>query len=120
MIVSIVDDDENVRFATCSLLRSLGCKVRDYASAEAFLHSGTIGQVNCVISDVQMPGMDGIEMQRRLNEIKGAPPVIFISAFGSDARRREALANGALGFLDKPVDGDALVACLEKVSHNVS
>jgi FixJ family two-component response regulator len=120
MIVSIVDDDENVRVATCSLVRSLGCKVRDYASAEAFLRADGLREVHCVISDVQMPGMDGIEMQRRLKEMAGAPPVIFISAFGSEARRSEALANGALCFLDKPVDGDVLLACLEKVGQNAA
>lgn len=118
MIVSIVDDDENVRLATCSLLRSLGCDVRVYASAEAFLDSGRLGDVNCVISDVQMPGMGGIEMQRKLNELESAPPIIFISAFGSEARRKEALANGALCFLDKPVNGDAILACLEKLSRS--
>ncbi|MEM5329223.1 response regulator [Paraburkholderia sp. JHI2823] len=117
MIVSIVDDDENVRFATCSLLRSLGCDVRVYASAEAFLDSGRLGDVNCVISDVQMPGMGGIEMQRKLKELNSAPPIIFISAFGSEARRKEALANGALCFLDKPVNGEAILACLEKLGR---
>jgi FixJ family two-component response regulator len=118
MIVSIVDDDENVRLATCSLLRSLGCDVREYASAEAFLDSGHLGEVSCVISDVQMPGMGGIEMQRKLGELNSALPIIFISAFGSEARRKEALANGALCFLDKPVNGDAILACLEKLSRS--
>jgi FixJ family two-component response regulator len=118
LIVSIVDDDENVRLATCSLLRSLGCKTRDYASAEAFLCADGLEEVSCVISDLQMPGMDGIEMQRRLKDRASAPPIIFISAFGSDIRRREALANGALCFLDKPVDSDALLACLGQLGRD--
>jgi FixJ family two-component response regulator len=115
LVVSIVDDDENVRMATCSLLRSLGCDVREYSSAENFLDSGCFGDVGCVISDVQMPAMDGIQMQRRLIEMDAELPIIFISAFGSDARRKEALANGALCFLDKPVSGDVILACLEKL-----
>jgi FixJ family two-component response regulator len=116
MIVSIVDDDENVRLATCSLLSSMGCDVRAYSSAEAFLDSGCLGDVECVISDVQMPGMGGIEMQRKLMEMNSALPIIFISAFGSNAMRNAAFANGALGFLDKPVNGDAIIACFEKIS----
>ncbi|MEX3856443.1 response regulator transcription factor [Paraburkholderia sp. BR10923] len=117
MIVSIVDDDEHVRLATCNLLRSLGCDVRAYSSAEAFLDSGRLGDVGCVISDVQMPGMGGIEMQRKLNEMNAALPIIFFSAFDSNATRTEALDNGALCFLDKPLNGDAVLACLEGLGH---
>ncbi|QBR03900.1 response regulator [Paraburkholderia pallida] len=119
MIVSIVDDDENVRLATCNFLRSLGCDVRGYPSAEAFLDSGCLGDVGCVISDVQMSGMNGIEMQRKLKERNSPLPIIFISAFGSNTMRNEALENGALCFLDKPVNGGVLIAYLEKVSRNL-
>lgn len=118
MIVAIVDDDENVRLATCNLLRSLGCDVRGYPSAEAFLTSGCLGDVGCVISDVRMPGMDGIEMQRKLREMKSGLPIIFISAFCSNAMREEALTNGALCFLDKPVSGDAILACLDRIGRS--
>lgn len=115
LIVSIIDDDECVRVATADLVRSLGCDVRLYASGEAFLASGQLADVGCVISDVRMPGMDGLQMQRKLIAMNVRLPIIFISAFGSDAMRKQALRNGALCFLDKPVDGDTILACLKRL-----
>lgn len=112
-IASIIDDDESVRIATSSLVRSLGWDVRLYASAEDFLASGQIADVACVISDVQMPGMTGLQLQRRLIDDGITLPVIFISAFASDAVRRQALDDGALCVLSKPVDGAAILRCLE-------
>lgn len=112
-IASIIDDDESVRIATSSLVRSLGWDVRLYASAEDFLASGQIADVACVISDVQMPGMSGLQLQRRLIDDGITLPVIFISAFASDAVRRQALDDGALCMLSKPVDGAAILRCLE-------
>ncbi|MFM0228061.1 response regulator transcription factor [Paraburkholderia dipogonis] len=112
-IVSIIDDDESVRIATSSLVRSLGWDVRLYASAEDFLASGQISDVACVISDVQMPGMTGLEMQRRLLGGGIALPIIFISAFVSETVRRQALDDGAMCVLSKPVDGAAVSRCLE-------
>ncbi|GLU34999.1 response regulator [Trinickia caryophylli] len=103
-IVSIIDDDESVRLATSSLLRSLGWAVRLYGSAEQFLESDGIGDVTCIISDVQMPGISGLEMYRRLVGRGLAPPVMFISAYASDAVRRQALDLGAMCVLSKPVD----------------
>jgi FixJ family two-component response regulator len=92
-IVSIIDDDESVRIATSSLVRSLGWAVRFYASAEDFLASGEIGDIVCIISDVQMPGMTGLEMQRRLLDGGIKLPIIFISAFASETMRGQALDN---------------------------
>jgi len=112
-IASIIDDDESVRIATSSLVRSLGWDVRLYASAEDFLATGQIADVACVISDVQMPGMSGLQLQRRLIDDGITLPVIFISAFASDAVRRQALDDGALCVLSKPVDGAAILRCLE-------
>ena len=112
-IVSIIDDDESVRIATSSLVRSLGWDVRLYASAEDFLDSGQIGDVACVISDVQMPGMTGLEMQRHLLEGGITLPIIFISAFASETVHRQALHAGAMCVLSKPVDGAAVSSCLE-------
>jgi FixJ family two-component response regulator len=112
-IASIIDDDESVRIATSSLVRSLGWDVRLYASAEDFLASGQIADVACVISDVQMPGMSGLQLHRRLIDDGITLPVIFISAFASDAVRRQALDDGALCVLSKPVDGAAILRCLE-------
>jgi FixJ family two-component response regulator len=114
-IVSIVDDDESVRIATSMLVRSLGWAVRIYASAEDFLASGQIDDVACIISDVQMPGMTGLEMQRRLLDGGIALPIIFISAFASEAVRRQAMDSGAMCVLSKPIDGAAVSRCLDKL-----
>lgn len=115
-VVSIIDDDESVRIATSSLVRSLGWDVRLYTSAEDFLASGVGGDVACIISDVQMPGMTGLEMQRRLLDDGVALPIIFISAFASDSVRRQALDRGAMCVLSKPVDGVAVSRCLDLLS----
>jgi FixJ family two-component response regulator len=116
-IVSIVDDDESIRLATASLVRSLGWGVRMFASAEAFLASTGLSDVACVISDVQMQGMTGVEMQNCLIAQGNTVPIIFITAFPSDALKRKALANGAAGFMQKPLDVREFVNCLEAVLH---
>jgi FixJ family two-component response regulator len=116
-IASVIDDDESVRIAMSSLVRSLDWDVRLYASAEAFLASGGVGETVCIISDVQMPGMNGLDMYRHLREQGGTPPIIFISAFASDAMRRQALELGALCVLTKPVDGAAVSRCLARLDH---
>ncbi|WP_246795994.1 response regulator transcription factor [Burkholderia perseverans] len=103
-VVSIVEDDASVREATRSLVRSLGWDVRTYASAEAFLSAEGLADVACIISDVQMPGLSGIEMYRRLLERIAPPPIIFITAFESDLLLRQAGDVGALCVFSKPVD----------------
>ncbi|BFG79067.1 response regulator [Paraburkholderia terrae] len=110
-IASVIDDDESVRTAMSSLVRSLDWDVRLYASAEAFLASD-VDQVACIISDVQMPGMSGLDMYRHLLDKGVTQPIIFISAFASDAVRRQALDLGALCVLTKPVDGAEVSRCL--------
>ncbi|SAL62030.1 chemotaxis protein CheY [Caballeronia choica] len=112
-LVSVIDDDESVRVATSSLLRSLGWEVCLYPSAESFLESGCLDEVACVISDIQMPGMTGLQLQQRLREIGHALPIIFITAFASETARRHALDAGALCFLSKPVDGAAVAECMD-------
>ncbi|MBW0446710.1 response regulator [bacterium M00.F.Ca.ET.228.01.1.1] len=114
-IVSIVDDDESVRIATSSLVRSLGWGARLYASAEQFLASDEIHDVTCIISDVQMPGISGLQMYWRLLESGVRLPVVFISAFASDLVRRQALEAGALCVLSKPVDAVELSRHLQMV-----
>ncbi|KDR34454.1 response regulator receiver protein [Caballeronia grimmiae] len=116
-LVSVIDDDESVRAATSSLLRSLGWEVHLYPSAESFLESGHFDQVACIISDVQMPGMTGLQLQQRLRELGLALPIIFITAFASDAVRRQALDGGALCFLGKPVDGAVVSECLSTLQR---
>ncbi|WP_423199610.1 MULTISPECIES: response regulator transcription factor [unclassified Cupriavidus] len=106
--MSIVDDDEAVRLATASLVRSLGKPTRLFASAEEFLQSGQIADTACLISDVMMPGMSGVDMRDEMLARGHAPPTIFITAFPSADIRAKALGNGALTVLAKPVDPDAI------------
>lgn len=117
LLLAIVDDDDSVRVATSRLVRSLGWEVRLFDTATAFLDSGCAADVDCVISDVQMPGVTGLEMQRRLADAGLRVPLIFITAFSVEATRKQALDNGALLFLSKPVDGAALQACLDDIAR---
>lgn len=103
-VVSIIDDDQSVRSATGSLVRSLGWEVRTYESGEAFLSAERIADVACIISDVQMPGISGLEMYEILLERGAAPPVIFITSFPSEATHRRAMKLGAICVFSKPVD----------------
>jgi FixJ family two-component response regulator len=119
-IASVIDDDESVRTAMSSLVRSLDWDVRLYASAEAFLASGSANHVECIISDVQMPGMSGLDMYRHLLEMGVTQPIIFISAFASDAVRRQALDLGAMCVLTKPVDGAEVSRCLARLGPDGS
>jgi FixJ family two-component response regulator len=116
-IVSIVDDDESIRLATASLVRSLGWRAQMFASAESFLASPDLATVACIVSDIQMRGMTGVEMQNRLIAQGSTVPIIFITAFPSDEVRQTALANGAAGFMNKPLDAREFVDCLEAVLH---
>lgn len=111
--VAIVDDDDSVRTAVGSLVRSLGFDALAFASAESFLASGRLDEVDCLISDVQMPGMSGPQLQDHLASRRGDLPVILITAFPEERLRRQAEAAGACGFLAKPFDGQAMVRCLE-------
>ncbi|WP_186074922.1 response regulator transcription factor [Burkholderia gladioli] len=112
-VVSIIDDDSSVRLATRSLVRSLGWNVRVYESAEAFLDADEVADVACIISDVQMPGLSGLEMYECLLERGAAPPVIFITSFPSEATLRHAMKLGAICVFSKPVDPAAIEQRLE-------
>ena len=107
-IIAIIDDDEAVRLATESLVRSLGWSVRTFASAEEFLQSGHVGDTSCLISDVRMPGMSGVAMHTHLLQVGTSPPIIFITAFPTASLLAEIQANGALVLLEKPVDAAAM------------
>lgn len=111
--VCIIDDDDSVRIATGSLLRSLGWESHLYSSAEAFLASGMVEQTHCIISDVHMPGMNGIQLQRELAVRRHDVPFIFISAFSTTDIVEQAMASGALCFLSKPVDIAVIVRYLD-------
>jgi FixJ family two-component response regulator len=112
-VVSIVDDDESVRMAAKGFVRSLGYDAKVFSSAEALLQSPELERTACLIVDVQMPKMNGLELQARLRAAGYQMPIIFITAFPEERLRAKALAGGAVCFLDKPFDCKALVECLE-------
>ncbi|WP_321927709.1 response regulator transcription factor [Paraburkholderia guartelaensis] len=101
-VVSIVDDDQAVRRALGNLVRSFGWEARLFESAEAFLSSADVGETACLVSDIRMPGMSGIEMHEYLLARGKAPVTIFISAYPTPALETRAAGNGALVLLQKP------------------
>jgi FixJ family two-component response regulator len=112
-LISIVDDDAVVREATADLVNALGYAASTFASAEQFLISGKIDETDCLITDLQMPGMDGLGLQSRLLEDGRRTPVIFITAFPKASSRHRALAAGAIAFLTKPFKEKSLLRSLE-------
>jgi FixJ family two-component response regulator len=112
-VISIIDDDASVRIGANNLLRSHGYTVHTFASAEEFLRSGHRDSTSCVIADIQMPAMNGIELQRFLVAQGARVPFIFITAFPDESVRAQALKAGALCFLTKPFDGPTLIRCLD-------
>jgi FixJ family two-component response regulator len=112
-LVAIIDDDESVRVTTDSLVRSFGYAVHTFASAEEFLRSSRLDDFACVIADVQMPGMSGVELQDQLRAQGYPVPFIFFTAFPDENIRAQALAAGAICYLTKPFDGDSLVRCFQ-------
>jgi len=112
--ISVVDDDESVRESLEGLMRSVGFAVKTFSSAEEFLKSEQVRDTSCLIVDLRMPGMSGLELQRRLITERQTIPVIFITAHGSDSvAREEALRNGAHAFLDKPLSEDAILDAVQ-------
>src|ERR1700688_38263 len=112
-VISVVDDDASVRVGTENLLSSLGYTVQTFASAEEFLRSGLRNDTSCVIADVRMPGMSGIELQTLLLTQGHRAPFVFITAFSEEAVRAQALSAGAICFLTKPFDRLTLIKCLD-------
>jgi len=112
-IISIVDDDASARVATDRLVRSLGWRARTFASCEEFLQSTQLENTLCLVTDVQMPHVDGLELQRRLSAQGCCIPIIFMTAFPDDAKRARAMAAGAICFLTKPFDASTLSECIE-------
>jgi FixJ family two-component response regulator len=108
-VVAIVDDDESVREALEALVMTAGLDVLAFASAEGFLDSGQQENIGCLISDIRMPGMSGLELQARLNEDDYKIPIIFITAHGEEKVRMQALRAGAVEFLTKPFDDEAML-----------
>ena len=108
-MVAIVDDDELMRHALQGLLKAAGFLVRTFASAEEFLDSGQQHHAACLIADIRMPGMSGLDLQSRLNADQIRVPIIFITAHGDERLRMQALRSGAVEFLAKPFDDEVLL-----------
>src|ERR1700675_1046918 len=108
-MVAIVDDDDLMRSALQGLLKAVGLPARAFASAEEFLKSGQQHQTACLIADIRMPGISGLELQARLNAEHCRIPTIFITAHGDKQKRMQALRAGAVEFLAKPFDDEALL-----------
>jgi CheY-like chemotaxis protein len=111
-VISVVDDDASVRAATNNLLRSHGYVVHTFASAEEFLQSTHLNDMSCVIADVQMPIMSGVELLTTMRAQGYRVPFIFITAFPDDSIRARALNAGAICFMAKPFSGPTLIKCL--------
>ena len=108
-VVSIVDDDDLMRRALEGLLKAVGLPARAFASAEEFLESGQQHDTGCLIADIRMSGMSGLELQARLNAQQIRIPTIFITAHGDERLRMQALRAGAVEFLAKPFDDERLL-----------
>ena len=117
-IISIVDDDRIVREAMADLLRSLGYEATTFESAEDFLESCNLAQTSCLITDLHMPGLDGLELQSRLIAQGHQTPIIFITAYPEERFRKRAMNAGAAGFLNKPFTEDALINCVESALNS--
>jgi FixJ family two-component response regulator len=119
-VISIVDDDSSMRDATSALVRSLGFTVATFASAEDFLGSSRVDDTACLITDVQMPGLSGVELQSRLIAQGRNMPIIGVTAFPEESTRSQMLEAGAVGFVSKPFNDECLINCLATAlkSHN--
>jgi len=111
-LISVVDDDESMREAMGGLVKSLGYAAEAFASAEDFLNSREVPRTSCLIADVQMPGMTGLELHRHLVASEKAIPTILITAHPDDNVRKRALGDGVVCYLSKPFDEDDLLTCI--------
>jgi len=108
-VVAIIEDDESYRLAVLRLLKSAGFSVRSFASAEDFLSSGQQQETGCLIADIRMPGMSGLDLQAKLTSDHCPIPTIFMTAHGDEKMRLQAMRAGAVKFLTKPFDGEDLI-----------
>src|SRR5438445_10985929 len=120
LVAAIVDVDVSVRRSTRRLLRSSGFRSEAFASAEEFLDSEWAGETACLILDLRMPGMNGLELQRRLAQNGDPVPIIFLSAHASEEDERSALHAGAVQFLRKPISKEALLSAIREALEGPS
>jgi FixJ family two-component response regulator len=113
-VISIVDDDPSVREAMSGLVRSLGFEAVTFPSAEDFLQSEQIDGTTCLITDLQMPGLSGIELQSQLISRGNSVPIIFVTASPERGIEAQVRSAGAVGFLNKPFDDRMLIECLDQ------
>ena len=111
-LISIVDDDELARDGIRELVESLGYSAATFTSAEHFLQSAVVAQTTCLITDLQMPGLSGLDLQQELQSRGYHTPMILVTAYPNEKHRTRALNNGAVGFLSKPFDDRSLMECL--------
>ena len=119
-LVSIVDDDESLRRSVKNLLTSVGFRVETFASAEAFLQSAHRADTRCVVLDLRMPGMSGLDLLMRLAADGSAIPVVVLTAHSDDEERRRTLQAGAVAFLGKPFHGEALLGAVRRALAETS
>ena len=112
-IIAVVDDDQAIREAMDDLIMSFGYECRLFSSAEEFLKFEEQAAIDCIVVDVKMPGLSGIELQSELNRLGSHPPMIFVTSYEDERTRNAALNGGAFAFLRKPVNIGALMGCLE-------
>ncbi|MFZ0732181.1 MAG: response regulator [Candidatus Sulfotelmatobacter sp.] len=112
-LISVVDDDESVRRTTTLLIESFGFRAATFESAETFLKSGHLHDTSCLIVDVQMPGMNGLQLQSHLAAEGCGIPIIFITAYENNDSRRRAMQAGAAGFLGKPFSDEQLLQTID-------
>ena len=117
-LIAILDDDDSMRIALQGLLKSVGLAAQAFASGEEFLESGQQHKTACLIADIRMPGMSGLELQGKLNSENCRIPIVFITAHGDAQMRMQALRAGAVEFLAKPFNDEALLETVRAALEN--
>jgi len=118
LLISIVDDDDSLRNSLNNLIRSVGFRAQGFSSAEAFLNSNQLHDTACLILDVRMPGMSGLELQRQLVATNCRIPIVFITSHGDDDARARALEAGAVDFLYKPFREETLLKAIDSALNH--
>ena len=117
-LISVVDDDDSLRNSLNNLIRSVGFRAQGFSSAEAFLNSSELHDTACLILDVRMPGMSGLDLQRQLVTANSRIPIVFITSHGDDDARARALEAGAVDFLYKPFREEALLKAINSALNH--